>query len=95
MSITVDPKERDKIRNLFGPYMFDNGHGERESVAGLGLSPKMDRFRRATPTRLSPVGQSRRCTEDDPTRAAAHQVGEGEPSQFSTRPRIHRLLTQG
>ena len=68
MAITVDPKQQDKIHDLFGPYMFDNGGGPREFVGGLGLSPEIQRRERLLNCAAWPVEEE---SDDDPTQAAA------------------------
>jgi choline dehydrogenase-like flavoprotein len=71
MAITIDPKEWDKIRDLFGPYMFDNGGGPREFLGGFGLSPEIQRRERLLNCAAWPVEE---VSDDDPTRAAARLV---------------------
>ncbi len=43
MTVTFDGKEANKLHALFGPFLFDGGDGRRDFVAGLALSPEIQR----------------------------------------------------
>ena len=80
-AIAIDPKERDKIRDLFGPYMLDNGGGPLEFLGGLALSPEIQRREGPLNCAAWPLEE---VSEDDTTRAAA-RLAKGNLSEWSYR----------
>ena len=74
MAVTIDPAEQDKIRDLFGPYMFDSGDGPRQFVGGLALSSEMQRREQLLNCAAWP---SVEVSEEDPI-GAALRLAKGE-----------------